>query len=49
MRSARLLAPQFVDQGLAVCPAEEHTDDVGVDDVRKRVALLREAPDIVPQ
>ena len=30
--SARLLAPQFVDQGLAVCPAEERTDDVGVDD-----------------
>ena len=32
MRGARLLAPQFVDQGLAVHPAEERADDVGVDD-----------------
>ena len=49
MRGARLLAPQFVDQGLAVRPAEERTDDVGIDDARQRVALLGEAPDVVAQ
>ena len=43
VRGTRLLAPQFVDQGLAVHPAEERTDDVGVDDARQRVALLGEA------
>ena len=32
MRGVRLLAPQFVDQGLAVRPADEHTDDVSIDD-----------------
>ena len=32
MRGVRLLAPQFVDQGLAVRPAKERTDGVGVDD-----------------
>ena len=32
---AWLLAPQFVDQGLAVRPAEKCTDDVGVDDTRQ--------------
>ena len=35
MRGARLMAPQFVDQGLAVRPPEEHADDVGVDDIRE--------------
>ena len=40
VHGTRLLAPQFVDQGLAVRPAEERTDDVGVDDARQRVALL---------
>ena len=35
VRSARLLAPQFVDQGLAVLPAEERANDVGVDDARQ--------------
>jgi hypothetical protein len=49
VRGARLLAPQFVDQGLAVRPTEERTDDVGVDDARQRVALLGEASDIVAQ
>ena len=32
-----------------MCPAEERTDDVGVDDARQRVALLGEAPDVVTQ
>ena len=32
VHGTRLLAPQFVDQGLAVRPAEERADDVGVDD-----------------
>ena len=32
IHSVRLLAPQFVDQGLAVRPAEERADDIGVDD-----------------
>ena len=32
VRGARILAPQFVDQGLAVRLAEERTNDVGVDD-----------------
>ena len=32
VRGARLLAPQFVDQGLAVRPAEERADDVDVND-----------------
>ena len=32
VRGMRLLAPQFVDQGLAVRPAEERADDVSVDD-----------------
>ena len=49
MRGTRLLAPQFVDQGLAVRPAEERTDDVGVNDARQRVALFGEAPDVVAQ
>ena len=49
VRSMRLLAPQFVDRGLAVRPAEERTDDVGVDDARQRVALFGEAPDVVAQ
>ena len=49
MRGAWLLAPQFVDQGLAVRPAEERTDDVGFDDAWQRVALLGEAPDVVAQ
>ena len=35
VRGARLLAPQFVDQGLAVHPAEECADNVGVDDARQ--------------
>ena len=30
-------------------PAEERTDDVGVDDAWQRVALLGEAPDVVAQ
>ena len=30
-------------------PAEERTDDVGVDDARQRVALFGEAPDVVAQ
>ena len=47
MHGARLLAPQFVDQGLVVRPAKEHADDVGVDDAWERVALLGEAPDVV--
>ena len=47
MRGTRLLAPQFVDQGLAVHPAEERTDDIGVDDAQQRVALLGEAPDVL--
>ena len=34
IRSVRLLAPQFVDQGLAVRPAGERADDVGVEDAR---------------
>ena len=29
--------------------AEEHTDDVGIDDARQLVALLGEAPDVVAQ
>ena len=49
VRGAWLLAPQFVDQGLAVRPAEERVDDVGVDDAWERVALLGEAPDVVAQ
>ena len=32
VRVARLLAPQFVDQGLAARPAKERADDVGVND-----------------
>ena len=32
VRGTRLLAPQFVDQGLAVRPTEERANDVGVDD-----------------
>ena len=32
VRGARLLAPQFVDQGLAVRPAKERADDVVVND-----------------
>ena len=35
MRGTRLLAPQFVDQGLAVRPAEERADDVGIDDAQE--------------
>jgi len=31
---------ELVDQGLAGCPREEHTDDVRVDDTRKGIALL---------
>ena len=31
MRGVRLLAPQFVDQGLAVRPAKERVNGVGVD------------------
>ena len=49
VRGARLLATQFVDQGFAVHPAEERTDDVGIDDARQRVALLGEASDVVAQ
>ena len=49
MCGVRLLAPQFVDQGLAVRPAEEHADDIGVDDAWERVPLLGEAPDVVAQ
>ena len=30
-------------------PAEERADDVGVDDAWERVALLGEAPNVVPQ
>ena len=47
VHGARLLAPQFVDQGFAVRPAEERADDIGVDDAGKRVALFGEAPDVV--
>ena len=35
VRSTRLLAPHFMDQDLAVRPAEECADDVGVDDTRQ--------------
>ena len=49
MRGAWLLAPQFVGQSLAVRPAEERADDVGVDDTGERVALLGEVPDVVTQ
>ena len=49
VRGARLLAPQFVDQGLAVRPAEERTNDVGIDDALQRAALLGEASDVVAQ
>ena len=35
VRGARLLAPQFADQGLSVRSAEEHADDVVVDDARQ--------------
>ena len=31
---------ELVDQGLVGCPREERTDDVSIDDIRKRVALL---------
>jgi hypothetical protein len=47
--ATRLLAPQFMDQGLAVRPAEECTDDIGVDDARQQVALLGATPDVVVQ
>ena len=36
-------------QGLAVRPAEERADDVGVDDTWECVALLGEVPDVVTQ
>ena len=49
VRGTRLLAPQFVDQGLAVRPAEERTDDVSVNDAWQRVALLGKALDVVAQ
>ena len=35
VRGARLLAPQFADQGLSVRSAEEHADDVVVNDARQ--------------
>ena len=38
-----------MDHGLAVHPAEERADDVGVDYAGERVALLGKAPDVVAQ
>ena len=38
-----------MDQGLAVCPREECTDDVCVDDIREGVASLRKPTDVIPQ
>ena len=38
-----------MDQGLAVRPGEECTDDVCVDDIREGVALLRKPVDVIPQ
>ena len=38
-----------MDQGLAGCPKEECADDVHVDDIRERVALLGEPADVIPQ
>ena len=37
-----------MDQGLTGCPKEECADDVYVDDIRNRVAPLREPMDVVP-
>ena len=42
-------AAKLVDQGLAGCPEEECADDVHVEDIRKRVAPLREPMDVIPQ
>ena len=38
-----------MNKGLAVRPAEERADDIGVDDAWERVALPGEAPDVVAQ
>ena len=38
-----------MNQGLAAHPGEECADEIGVDDIRERVALLGEAPNVVPQ
>ena len=49
MRSARLLSSQLVDQGLAVSPAVERADDIGINNAWERVTLVGEAPDVVVQ
>ena len=44
-----LQVAKLVDQGLVGCPGEEYADDVRVDDIRKRVAPLREPADVILQ
>jgi hypothetical protein len=46
---ARLSTAEHVNEGLAGGPREEHADDVCVDDVKERIALLGELADVVPQ
>ena len=40
-------ATKLVDQGLAVRPKEERTDDVYVDDIGEGVASLGEPTDVI--
>jgi hypothetical protein len=40
---------ELVNKGLAGGPRDEHIDDVCIDDVRERIALLGELADVVPQ
>jgi hypothetical protein len=46
---ARLSAAELVNKGLVGGPREECANDVCVDDVRERIALLGEPADVVPQ
>jgi hypothetical protein len=46
---ARLPGAKLVNEGLASGPREKRTNNVSVDDIRERIALLGEPADVVPQ
>jgi hypothetical protein len=44
---ARLRAAELVNEGLAGGPREERANNICVDDVRERIALLREPVEVI--
>jgi hypothetical protein len=45
--SSKLVASKLVDEDLIGYAGDEHSDQISIDDVRKLVALLGKAPDIL--